>query len=121
MADTLDSLHHEFAAYRQIRRRGAYPLQLRQRALSALTQAQLLQLAARLGLTAAQVERWGKVPEASRETAGFFEVSATPAAPATPNCCVEVETRSGATLRLRGEIEPKMLCALIEALQRADA
>lgn len=121
MPDTLDSLQHEFSTYRQAHRRGAYPLELRRRAVGALSPAQLLQLAARLGLTAAQVARWPTVSEVQDDAAsGFFEVApAAPPATVAERCAVEVETRSGAKLRLSGEIEPQLLAALVEVLQRA--
>src|SRR6478736_9255741 len=76
MTETLASVLEAFTTHRQSHRKGAYPAALRQRAVDQLTRAERHELAARLGLSAAQVDRWDRVKAmGSAPTADFFDVT----------------------------------------------
>jgi len=118
MTDTLESLHQEFAAYRQLHRRGAYPMALRRRAMLGLTQGELLQLGARLGLTAEQVGRWNPPAERQQiEAQEFFEVPVGRSEPGDSGLRIEVQLGNGVILRVLDQVDTKALRMLVTALQ----
>lgn len=119
MSDTLDSIHQSFAEHRQHHRKGAYPVALRRRAALGLTRSDLLQLAARLGLTAAQVGRWSALAEGQQaEAQEFFEVAGVVAAPVVgPGLRIEAQLCNGVVLRMQGQVDTDALRMLVAALQ----
>jgi hypothetical protein len=119
MTDTLDSIHTAFAEYRRQHTRGAYPLVLRKRAMSALGPDERLQLAARLGLTAKQIGRWKTGPASSTPSLAqeFFEVPQVAHVDALPsNLRVDVELPGGVVMRMHGQIDLNALRMLVAAV-----
>jgi hypothetical protein len=117
MNDTLESLHEAFSDYRRKHSKGAYPLALRRRAVSALAPAERMQLGARLGLTAEQIGRWEKAVQGTPRTCQeFFEVS-TDMRPRPSDLRVEVELPGGAIIRVQGHVDLNVLRNLVAAVQ----
>jgi hypothetical protein len=125
MTETLASVLEAFTTHRLSHRKGAYPAALRRRAVDQLTRTERHELAARLGLSAAQVDRWDRVKAmGSAPTADFFDVT-PPQVEAKPvafdGLQVEVALPTGACLRLRGHVDAPTLRCLVAALHEAGA
>jgi len=123
MTETLTSVLQAFITYRRAHRKGAYPATLRRRAVDQLTRAERHELAARLGLSATQVDRWDKVKARSPAPAAeFFDVTPPKAeakAVALEGLHVEVALPTGACLQLRGHVDAQTLRSLVSALYQA--
>jgi hypothetical protein len=125
MTDTLASVLQAFTTYRQAHRKGAYPAALRRHAVDQLTRAERHELAARLGLSATQVDRWDRVKaRASAPPADFFDVTPSKVEATDvglDGLHVEVTLPTGACLRLHGRVDAQALRSLVAALHEVGA
>lgn len=129
MTDTIDSIHQRFVEHRKRQRLGPYPRVLREQALRELSEAQQLELAARLKLPPAQMRRWrelhgGQHPvlKPTMCTDAFHEVRLPQASaavlphPPKPDIEVAIELAAGARMRVKGQLDAELVRALITAL-----
>lgn len=132
--ELFETIYQAFSQWRKNHHRGPFPSRLKTRARAALDQTELLELGARLGLTAAQVIRWGQsdqtrtltparmeAPHLERDA--FIEIQGgrdvaegTALAASDSRMEIELQMVSGAKLRVRGTMDAALLHTVVACL-----
>jgi hypothetical protein len=125
----VDSIHEKFVQWRCEHRLGAYPRALREQAVAALNSDELLELGERLGLSVAQVRRWGVRGETSPSPIGSAHAAFVELQPpvglgiASGGGAVELEfhTPDGSRLVLKGAVDASLVMAVLGCSQGLSA